>query len=107
MHKIRLIKTFKIGKDQEKELFFSKSCSLMLLEEMFNVEKDEDEEEQAFVEAQENYIGDADAARAIEKIEEVQLVPYEIVDFGPNDNGLLNIYLNIRQNTTPFTVLGK
>ena len=106
MHKIKLIKTFKIGKDQEKELFFSKSCSLMLLEEMFNVEKEEVEEE-AFVEAQEDYIGDADAARAIEKIEEVQLVPYEIVDFGPNDNGLLNIYLNIRQNTTPFTVLGK
>ena len=106
MHKIKLIKTFKIGKDQEKELFFSKSCSLMLLEEMFNVEKEE-VEEVAFVEAQEEYIGDADAARAIEKIEEVQLVPYEIVDFGPNDNGLLNIYLNIRQNTTPFTVLGK
>ena len=53
-----------------------------------------------------DYQGDADTT-AIEKIEEIQLVPYEIVDFGPNDNGLLNIYINIKQNTTPFTVLGK
>ena len=106
MHKIKLLKSFKIGKDQKKEIFFSKSCSLMVLEEMFNVEKEEDDEDQAaFVEASE-YAGDADAT-AIEKIEEVQLVPYEIVDFGPNDNGLLNIYINIKQNTTPFTVLGK
>ena len=106
MHKIKLLKSFKIGKDQKKEIFFSKSCSLMVLEEMFNVEKEEDDEDQAaFVEATE-YAGDADAT-AIEKIEEVQLVPYEIVDFGPNDNGLLNIYINIKQNTTPFTVLGK
>ena len=106
MHKIKLLKSFKIGKDQKNEIFFSKSCSLMVLEEMFNVEKEEaDEGQAAFVEAPE-YAGDADAT-AIEKIEEVQLVPYEIVDFGPNDNGLLNIYINIKQNTTPFTVLGK
>ena len=104
MHKIKLLKSFKIEKDQKKEIFFSKSCSLMLLEEMFNVEKEE-EDEPAFQEVPE-YTGDADAT-AIEKIEEVQLVPYEIVDFGPNDNGLLNIYINIKQNTTPFTVLGK
>ena len=78
----------------------------MLLEEMFNVEKEEaDDDQTAFVEAQ-DYQGDADTT-AIEKIEEIQLVPYEIVDFGPNDNGLLNIYINIKQNTTPFTVLGR
>lgn len=106
MHKIKLLKSFKIGKDQEKEIFFSKSCSLMLLEEMFKVEKEEsDQNETPFGDPQE-YIGDADTT-AIEKIEEVQLVPYEIVDFGPNDNGLLNIYINIKQNTMPFTVLGK
>ena len=65
MHKINLIKKFKIEKNQPNESFFEKSCSLLLLEEMFNVERDEDEEDDHAAFGDE-YIGDDDT-KAIEK----------------------------------------